>query len=255
VFVRIRRIAFSSVCALLVASAAIAQQAAPFTVIEVHRQKAAPGKTAQYEAGRKKHMDWHRQAGDPWTWTIWSVTTGPDTGSYIVTSGDHQWADFDTWLAKYGAGDQADVAINTAPHVASTETSYWRTRPEISLMPASNDLPPMGTLTTFYVKPGMATQFRETIAKLNGALKKANWPLAGIWYELVNGGEPAFAVFTPRKGMADLQPPEPSMQARVAQQLGQAEADALWKSLSEAYSHSLSEILERRDDLGYRPAK
>jgi hypothetical protein len=101
----------------------------------------------------------------------------------------------------------------------------------------------------------MATQFRETIAKLNGALKKTNWPLAGIWYELANGGEPAFAVFTPRKGMADMQPPEPSMQARVAQQLGQAEGDALWKSLSEAYSHSRSEILERRDDLGYRPAK
>lgn len=253
---RNRRVVFSAVFALLVASAATAQQAAaPFTVVEVHRQKAAPGKAAQYEAGRKKHMDWHRQAGDPWTWTIWAVMTGPDTGSYLVTSAGHQFADFDTWLAKYGEGDRADVAINTAPHVAASETSYWRTREEISLMPASNDLPPMGILTTFYIKPGQSQPFREAVAKINGALKKSSWPVSGIWYELVNGGEPAFAVFSPRKGMADLQPIEPSMAARVAQQLGEADATATWKALYDTFSHSRTEILELRADLGYRPAK
>lgn len=251
---RTTRTVFSMTLALLLASAAIAQQA-PRTVVQVNRQKIAPGKGAAYEAARKKHMAWHRQAGDPWTWTIWAVTTGPDTGTYLITTGDHQWADFDTWGAKHGAGDTADAALSTGPHVASNETSYWTTRPDLSRMPPTNDPPPMGTLTTYYLKPGAGNDFTGALTKINGALAKANWNQSAVWYQLSNGGEPAFAVFTPRKGMADLQPPEPSMAAVVEKQLGAAEANAAWKVFFDSIRYSRSEMLEQRADLSYRPAK
>jgi len=188
--VRLSRIALSSACALLVASTVLAQQP-PRTIIEVNRQKVLPGHAGQYEAARKKHMEWHKQAGDQWTWTVWEVTSGPDTGTYLVTTANHQWADYDSWTAKNGAGDSADSSASIGPHVAGNDRSYWTTRPDLSLWPTSNDLPPMGTLTVYYLKPGMGDQFASAVTKLTGALGKSKWPLNSMWYQLLNGGEPA----------------------------------------------------------------
>ena len=251
---RLSRIALSSACALLVASTVLAQQP-PRTIIEVNRQKVLPGHAGQYEAARKKHMEWHKQAGDQWTWTVWEVTSGPDTGTYLVTTANHQWADYDSWTAKNGAGDSADSSASIGPHVAGNDRSYWTTRPDLSLWPTSNDLPPMGTLTVYYLKPGMGDQFASAVTKLTGALGKSKWPLNSMWYQLSNGGEPAFAVFVPRKGWADMQAITPSMGDRVKQQLGDAEAEATWKAMFAAVDRSRSEMLELRTDLGYRPAQ
>ena len=63
-----------------VAAPALAQAPPPDSVTEVLRQKVVPGTTEKYEAGRKKHMAWHKAQGDPWTWNVYGITTGPDTG-------------------------------------------------------------------------------------------------------------------------------------------------------------------------------
>ena len=76
-------------------------------------RKQCRGMRAQLEAGRAKHMAWHKQQGDTWTWHVWEVTTGPETGSYIVVSPNHQWQDLDAWAAKnlsHAHGSDVDAA-------------------------------------------------------------------------------------------------------------------------------------------------
>src|ERR1700751_2394360 len=79
----------------LTAALAVAQAAPPASVCEIHINKVKPGMTAQYEQGRAKHMAWHKAQKDAWSWVTWEITTGKDTGGYLVSSCGHAWKDFD----------------------------------------------------------------------------------------------------------------------------------------------------------------
>jgi len=252
---RLTRVALPALLALSIAGTASAQQPVG-TIVQVTRQKVAPGMAQKYEAGRKKHMDWHRKMADPWTWTIWEVTTGPDSGSYLVTTPNHQWQDFDTWNAKMAEGDGADAALNTVPAVASAETSYWALMPDHSLGGATGDVPPMATLSIYYLKPGAGPKFTRAVRKMTDALKKGNWAGSRYTYVLANGGEvPAYALFIPRKNMADMQLPDPSLPSVVEKELGREEADRVWADMWDSVSRITSEMLVHRADLSYAPAK
>ena len=158
----------------------------------------------KYEAGRKKHMAWHKAQGDPWTWNVYEITTGPDTGGYIIVSPDHQWADLDTWTAKFGDGDTADADVVDGRH-AGVVADVLLDAVELVEPPAPGRSPPtpLVSLTIYSVKPGHDGALMAAIGKLNAALTAAKYPLHSIWYRLINGGAtPAYAVVTPRANMA-----------------------------------------------------
>jgi len=94
---------------------ALAQQ--PAEIVEIHINRVKPGMTQQYEAGRKKHMLWHKSQNDAWSWHTWAVLTGPATGSYVVGSFEHNWKDLDG-REKFLQADGADVQTSIAPSLA-----------------------------------------------------------------------------------------------------------------------------------------
>ena len=243
----------ASLVVALSAAPALAQQPPADTVAQVIRQKPRAGMDAQYEAGRKKHMAWHKAQSDPWEWNVYEITTGPDTGSYLVSTIGHQWADIDTWNAKFGAGDTADSGLQVAPFSEGSQVSYWTQLNSLSRLPPPADRSPILTLTIYYVKHGHEDAFTGAIAKVNGALTAAKYPLHSIWYRLSNGGEmPAYAVVTPRANLASMAPPQP-LRAALESQLGKPASDGLLKELFGTVDRATSEMLQRRDDLGYRP--
>ena len=62
-------------CAWALATPALAQPAGNVVELNIHTPK--PGQEAKYEAGRKKHMAWHKAQKDTWTWfTCSSWSTG-----------------------------------------------------------------------------------------------------------------------------------------------------------------------------------
>jgi hypothetical protein len=243
----------SAALAVFVSAGASAQQSQD-TVVEVHRVTPKPGMREQLEAGRVKHMAWHKQQGDTWAWHVWEVITGPDTGSYIVGSPGHQWKDVDAWTAKMAKGDAADAAVNLAPHQASSTMSYWVMLADASRPPAAGGPPVMATLTTYHVKPGKGDQFRDSLRTVKGALDKASFPRRAIWYVLANGGTAGtYAVLSPRASMADMALPEPSMRQVVETALGKAAADAAFNAFNDAVESGTSELLQFRSDLSYLP--
>lgn len=247
-----RRFLASTLAALVFAAAPALAQAPPDTVTQVFRQKVAAGSTAdKYEAGRKKHMAWHKAQGDTWTWNTYEVTTGPDTGSYVIASPDHQWADFDTWQAKFGDADTADANVAMAGTQAGSQMAYWTQLNSLSRLPAPKTPPtPLLSLTTYHVKPGSDAAVMAAIGKVNAALTGANYPLHSAWYRLTNGGSPAYAVVTPRANMGTF---SNNVMAVIEKQLGQAGAEALLKEFFANVTGVTTELLQRRADLSYAP--
>ena len=245
-------IASASIALVALAAAPAFAQAPPDSVAQVLRQKAVPGATAKYEAGRKKHMAWHKAQGDPWTWDVYEITTGPDTGGYIIASPNHQWADMDTWTAKYGDGDQADAAASMAGTQASSQLSYWTQLNSVSRLPPADAAPtPLVSLTIYSVKPGHDAALMATVAKLNTALTAAKYPLHSIWFRLTSGGAtPAYAVVTPRANMASF---GDAVMAAIEKQLGKPGSEALVKEFFDNVTGVSTELLQRRADLSYAP--
>lgn len=243
----------STALVVLLAAPVLAQAPPPDTVTEVIRQKARPDMQQQYEAGRKKHMAWHKAQNDTWAWDVFEVTTGPDTGSYVIATGNHQWKDIDEWTAKMGDADTADSAAAMGSASTGSQVAYWTQLNAISRLPPPNERGPMLTVTYFRVKPGSDAALRGTIGKLNAALDAGKFPLRSIWYSLSNGGfGPTYAVVTPRAGFMDMAP-SPTLLETLEKQLGKVGADALVKAFYDNITSTNTEMLQRRPDLSYVP--
>ena len=238
---------------VLAPAVASAQTPPPDSVSEVLRQKIQPGTVSKYEAARKEHMGWHKTHNDPWTWEVFEVMTGPDTGSYLISSGDHQWKDMEGWVAKYADADGADSAASMGPYIASTQRTYWTQLNAISRMPAADVQYPLITLTTYHVKPGSDAAVRAAIAKVNAALDAGKFPIGSVWFVLTNGGPtPTYAVVAPRNGLGEMGP-SPSLLEVLEKQLGKPASDALIKSFFDNVVSASTELLRFRTDLSYLP--
>lgn len=230
-----------------------AQTPPPDSVSEVLRQKIRPGTVQDYEAARKKHMTWHKAQNDPWAWEVFEVMTGPDTGSYLISSGDHQWKDMEAWVAKMADADAADSQASMGPYIAGTQREYWTQLNGISRLPSSDIQYPLITVTTYHVKPGGDAALRTAITKVNAALDAGKFPLRTIWYVLTSGGpSPTYAVVAPREGLGAMAP-SPSLLEVIEKQLGKPAADALVKSFFDNVISANTELLRLRTDLSYLP--
>ena len=238
---------------VLVSVVVSAQTAPPDSVTEVIRQKARQGTRQQYEAARKKHMAWHKAQNDPWAWDVYEITTGPDTGSYIIASGNHQWKEMEEWGAKLGDADTADSQAAMGGYIDGSERSYWTQLNSISRLPPLNERAPLATVTFYRIKPGTDAAVRAAIGKLSAALDAGKYPLRMVWYVLSNGGVgPTYAVVVPRTGLGEMAP-TPTLLELLEKQLGKADADALVKAFFDNVVSVNSEMLNRRPDLSYVP--
>jgi hypothetical protein len=235
---------------VLVPVLAAAQQPPADTIVQVNRQHVT---SAQYEAARKKHMAWHKSQGDTWTWNVYEITTGPDTGAYLISSGGHTWADIDAWQGKLGTGDTDNAQQTMGGTIGHTETSYWTTVNAMSrLPPPKTPLSKFLSITHFMVKPGQDFAMMAAIGKIKAALEAAKFPTHAIWYRLVNGGAMGhYVVVTPLPTMAAVG--GPTVPATLLAQLGEQKAGALLNEFFATVESSRIELLTHRPDLSYAP--
>ena len=155
---------------ITLASVPAGAQTAPLdTVREVVRQKVRIDAKAAYETARKKHMQWHKAQNDPWEWDVFELITGPDTGAYIITSGNHQWKEMEDWTAKHEPADSADAAAAMGFAITGSQRSYWTQLNSISRLPPQGERLALATVTYYRVKPGSDLAVRAAIAKVNAA--------------------------------------------------------------------------------------
>ena len=246
---------FGAVSALLLASTALAQTS-QVNVGRVIDQTPKPGMTKQYEDGRKRHMDWHRKAGDTWSWEIWQVTTGERAGTFISITFGHSWKDFDTWDQKYAEADSADADANMGPSIGRQVESVWMLLTDASRMTAGAQPSKMAEVIHFMVKPGSEEDFDYGIRKANEAANQQNWAGHYAWYALANGGESGhYVLVIPINSWADMAEPDPGFFGMLEKALGRHGSEMLAHLFDKSIKGSWSEMITYRPDLSYHPAK
>ena len=236
-----------------VAAPAFAQAPPPDSVTQVLRQKVVPGTTDKYEAGRKKHMAWHKAQGDPWAWNVYEIATGPDTGGYIIASPNHQWADIDTWTAKYGDADTADAGASMAGTQASSQMAYWTQLNSLSRLPPADSAPtPLLSLTDLQREAGPRLRAHGGDRQAQRRAECRQVPAAQhlVPAESAAGRRQP----TPSSRHAPTWPPsDVPVLGALEKQLGKAATDALAKEFFDNVTGVTTELLQRRADLSHVP--
>jgi hypothetical protein len=209
---------------------------------------------ADFEAVLKRHMEWHRQQKDTWTYVTWQIMTGERSGHYFVASVGHDWKDFDD-RAKFQEADDANVRVTLAPAVDSVNHAFYLYRADLST-PMQNDTgpAPYSEVITFFLKPGgWFPDMENAIKKVNEAANKSNYPLHGNWYGLLNGGEGAIVLAIPHKNWADFQPSGKGFVAMLNDVYGEQMTHDLFSRFDNNVRTTRSEIFRHRPDLSYVP--
>lgn len=147
------------------------------------------GLGAQFEAGYRRHLDWHLAAGDRKAWYLWEVMDGERTGLAVDGTFGHDWAAFDA--AVDPAGDGADNAQNVEPFVVRGANHSWRRRPNLEPASAAGaGIPERGAYvlrTEYRVLPGGEAGFLAALGQLRSVA--GGRPFAV--FQLVTGGAPS----------------------------------------------------------------
>ncbi len=228
----------------------------PDRVCEVNVTAPKPGGAKAFEDARKKHNEFHKTEKDKNAIEVWSIMTGPYSGSYLTAVCGMTWKEMDGHDA-FDQRDEADRQKTMALATGTNVQSYYVFRPELSTgsAPTASTTPSkMMTVVHYFVKPSGVAQFLDSIKKINAAIGQTKYPAKpSRWYSLANGGEgPHFVLVTDRNSWADLQGPEQSMSDMLKQAYGD---DKALQTLRDAMDHTMSELMEYRADLSYSPAK
>ena len=239
----------------LAATISVAQNAPSEMICEVHVNKVKPGMAAQYEQGRAKHMAWHKAQNDAWSWNTWEITTGQDTGNYLVTSCGHTWKDFDS-RDKFNVADSENANATMGASMAEETMAYYTLRAELSATPKPGQQPKYLSVTFFWLKPEGLTDFTNGVKQVNQAFSKTSTPRAtSYWYSLANGGMgPEMVLVQERNSMAEMAGTTTKTLEEIMKEAYGNDNDLM--SLRKAYNGNRSELLQYRPDLSYTaPAK
>jgi hypothetical protein len=246
----------AKLCAVvLIAAAAWAQNPPTGDICRIFFVKPQPGMDQQLEAGRKKHMQFHKSHNDTWAWNTYQIETGMNTGTYVTSTCGHQWKDFDDWEKTLGKADAADATANMGPYEQQAWSSFYRYRADLSLG-LSQGPAALSAVYVYRLHRGKVDEFVAATRKIADALRAAHWPESAGWLELVNGGEgPVFVLILERKGWADFAPAAKTVSQVVDEAYGKDQAAALWKDRDATVAQSYTEAASYRPDLSYVPAK
>jgi hypothetical protein len=188
----------SLACTLLSAFAAVAplgaQSSGPYARIAILRPH--DGKTVDFESGYIRHLDWHRQAGDKWTWYGWSVTHGDRQRWFVYATFGHAIADFDNSVAP--ADDERDNVLNVTPHAEFAGSALFEFLPALSRGSGVPSATPRVEMTTVHVNAGATQAFESAMAVAQPGSSGET-----LWYRMVAGGaSPRYVRLRPRPTIA-----------------------------------------------------
>ena len=224
----------------------------PTTVARFYNVTAKEGHASQLEEGIKKHIAWHRGAGDKGGWHVWNVATGPGMGGYVVGTLGRTWEGLEQ--TEMGAEDEADVAITIAPHVENVTGSIWVYRGDISPAAEGGSPATFAQVIHYYLRPEGVPVFEGVIRQISQSMMKLpaeqRAPSPPMIYELMAGGQaPRMALVFNRDGWGDFAPSGVTPLQALEKAFGQEKAREIMKTGAQGIRYTETEILRYRADL------
>jgi len=148
------------------------------------------------EAGYIRHLEWHRQAKDPFAWYSYSVWASTERQRWIIyATFGHTAAELSDPVSP--AEDERDSMINILPHVQFTENAIYEFLPSLS---RGNGVPtptPRAEYTTVELNYGAGKAFEAALAAEQSKLRGET-----LWYRLIVGGNaPCYVRLRPRESL------------------------------------------------------
>lgn len=163
--------------------------------------RAPPGMQARFDAGYRRHLEWHRARRDPLVWYGWYVGDGPRAGMFVDGSFGAPFAAFDHRVDP--EGDAADGAANVTAHAQPVMRASYRLRREFSTgFPLEQWRPTRSVqVLHFRIRPGRTAEFERALAAVRARLGADPGAAVHTWYEKVVGGAvPEFMLMVAREG-------------------------------------------------------
>ena len=88
------------------------------------------GHYVDFEAGYTRHLDWHKQAHDPWVWYGWSVWAGERQRWFVYATFGHSAASLDSSVTP--GDDERDNLLNVVPHAEFAGNALYEYLPDLS---------------------------------------------------------------------------------------------------------------------------
>jgi len=243
-------------CASLFVAAGAFAQSQPGNIEALQFQTPKNGMIAQYEAGRKAKIAWHKQKNDSQPLLVSQVISGEHMGTYIVGRFGQHWADMDNPSVPDDA-DLAEYMKDIAPYVEKLSSSYYEFLPKVS-NPSEDMNAKFIEVITFHIRYAKNDDFRSAIAKVHEANQKLNVPTHYSWHHLVNGGPGGTYVLTfNRANWAAFEdnPAVKPLRDRLREAFGESEATSVIERLNASIESTYSDIIQLRPDLSYMPSK
>ncbi|MBV8517686.1 MAG: hypothetical protein JO197_09825 [Acidobacteria bacterium] len=174
-----------------------AQEAAvgPFARIAILR--ANDGQSVDLEAGYLRHLEWHRQAKDPFKWYSYTVWASTERQRWLI------YATFGHTAESLSnpvnpADDERDNVINVLPHAQFLGNGVYEFLPALS---RGNGVPTptlRAELMTVELNQGAGKAFEAAIAAEQSKLQGET-----LWYRMIAGGNlPCYVRLRPRASLA-----------------------------------------------------
>lgn len=157
---------------------------APGPYARIAIMRALDGHSVDWEAGYVRHLEWHRQAKDPFGWYSYSVWASGERQRWIIyATFGHSAAELSNPVSP--AEDERDNLINVLPHAQFLGNGVYEVLPALS---RGNGVPTptlRADYTTVELVRGAGKAFEEAIAAEQSKLRGET-----LWYRLVAGGSP-----------------------------------------------------------------
>jgi hypothetical protein len=144
--------------------------------------RALDGHGVEWEAGYIRHLEWHRQAQDPFAWYSYSVWASDEHQRWIIyATFGHTSAELSNPVSP--AEDERDNLINVLPHAQFMGNGIYEFLPSLS---RGNGVPTpslRAEYTTVELNQGAGKAFEAALAAEQTKLQRET-----LWYRLVVGG-------------------------------------------------------------------
>jgi hypothetical protein len=168
----------------------------PYARISVLRPH--DGDTIDFEAGYIRHLEWHRQAKDPWKWFGWTVWVGERQRSFVYATFGRSVTELDSAVSP--AEDERDNISNVTPHAHFAGSALYEFLPALSRGTGEPQPTARLELTTVDLKS-------DAEKSLEAALTAEHATLQGesLWYRLIAGGPtPRYLRLRPRATVSEI---------------------------------------------------
>jgi hypothetical protein len=174
-------LAGAALLAALLPTFAVAEaEPGPYARIAVLRPH--DGDTVDFEAGYIRHLEWHRQAKDPFAWYGWTVWAGDRQRWLIYATFNHSLASLGSPVAP--ADDERDNVLNVTSHAHFAGNGLYEFLPALSRGNGEPQATPRVEMTTVELVPGAEKAFEAAMAAEQSALRGET-----LWYRMVAGGK------------------------------------------------------------------